>query len=196
MSSHHFVKEGQEPALLIIDPIGLSVAEPLLEWSPLVIAHEKALEEVLLWGIKIDVVLAKNDHFEELKNRLQEQAPLKILGYDHNSDPLQTVLSFLMNLRQAALSILSHHPENLFDKLSPFMDEFTLTILSHDRKWIGIGSGSYKKWFPNGVELFLYGDSQLLKKEGLEASKQHYITKADGIVDLTNAGPFWVGEPL
>jgi hypothetical protein len=196
MSSHHFVKEGQEPALLIIDPIGLSIAEPLLEWSPLVIAHEECLEEVLLWGIKIDVVLVKNDNSEELKNRLLEQAPVRILSYDHNSDLLQIVLSFLIDHKQTALSILSHHPEKLFDKLCTFTDEFALTILSHNRKWIGIGSGSYKKWFPNGAELFLYGDSQLIKKEGLEASKQHYVTKADGIVDLTSTAPFWVGEPL
>jgi hypothetical protein len=196
MSSHHFVKEGQEPALLIMDPIGLSVVEPLLEWSPLVIAHEESLEEVLLWGIKIDIVLAKNDNSEELRHRLQEQAPIKMLGYDYNSDPLQTVLSFLINQQQAALSILSQHPEKLFDKLRPFTDVFALTVLSPTKKWTGIGSGSYTKWFPNSAELFLYGDLQLIKKEGLEASKQHYITKADGIVNLTSASPFWVGETL
>ena len=43
MSSHHFVKEGQEPALLIMDALSLALIEPLLEWAPQVIVCENAL---------------------------------------------------------------------------------------------------------------------------------------------------------
>ena len=57
MSSHHFVKEGQEPALFILDNIPFQYAESLLEWVPLVMVADRALENVLHWGIKIDVVL-------------------------------------------------------------------------------------------------------------------------------------------
>ena len=57
MSSHHFVKEDQEPALIIADASAVSFEkiQELLEWSPTVIVMESSLEMVLSWGIKMDV---------------------------------------------------------------------------------------------------------------------------------------------
>ena len=59
MSSHHFVREGQEPALLILDALAFDIAGPLLEWAPLVVVAQSAVDEVMLWNIKMDVVLAE-----------------------------------------------------------------------------------------------------------------------------------------
>src|SRR5690606_13901028 len=75
MSSHHFVKEGQEPALLILDEVDSSLVQPLLEWSPLVIVAEAAVHHVLAWGIKIDVLLASDEGIDELKIAMRDQAP-------------------------------------------------------------------------------------------------------------------------
>ena len=60
MSSHHFVKEQQEPAVFILDAehIHLDRISGLLEWVPTILVSEKALDRVLSWGIKIDVILA------------------------------------------------------------------------------------------------------------------------------------------
>ena len=79
MSSHHFVKEGQEPALFILEPISFQVASPLLEWAPLVLVSANALDDVLRWGIKIDVVLVEKSRVETLTRNLLEQVPIKIL---------------------------------------------------------------------------------------------------------------------
>jgi hypothetical protein len=196
MSSHHFVIEGQEPALLIIDPIGLPRIESLLEWSPLIIIYEQCAEEVLLWGIKVDVVIAENNNAETLKHKLLEQTPVKILTRNPIEDPLQTVLYFLLSIKQQALSIGLDDPNSVFDKLLPFTNKFSFTLISKEQKWINMASGSYKKWFPKGTELFLRADAQTLKTEGLEASGRHYIAKADGLIRVESAVPFWVGEIL
>jgi thiamine pyrophosphokinase len=61
MSSHHIVRDDQEPALIIAN--GASCSEELmgqlLEWSPLVIVLDSAIERVLelmfYWAISIEV---------------------------------------------------------------------------------------------------------------------------------------------
>ena len=63
MSSHHIVRDDQEPALIIAN--GASCSEELigqlLEWSPLVIVLDSAMDRVLELGIKIDVLLGDFD---------------------------------------------------------------------------------------------------------------------------------------
>ena len=56
MSSHHIVRDEQEPALLIDDAsvIHFEFVELLLEWSPRVMVTSNAIDEVLNWGVKID----------------------------------------------------------------------------------------------------------------------------------------------
>src|ERR671912_567944 len=56
MSSHHYVKEAQEPALLVADALADDHLLSLLEWSPVVLAASQALPKVASWGIRVDVV--------------------------------------------------------------------------------------------------------------------------------------------
>lgn len=81
MSSHHFVKEQQEPALLLLDTAQLSYEQiaPLLEWVPTVLVAEPMVERVLSWGIKIDVILATREYQKAHFNLLEEQYPLRFL---------------------------------------------------------------------------------------------------------------------
>src|SRR5688572_18870164 len=94
MSSHHFVREGQEPALLILDPVPVSLAGPLLEWAPIIMVSGNALEEVLTWQIKIDIALTTPAKEEVTKEKLLSQAPIKVLS-THSEDDLSAALHFL-----------------------------------------------------------------------------------------------------
>lgn len=84
MSSHHVVRDEQEPALLIDDPFALQLefVEHLLEWSPTVVVTANALDEVLHWGIKVDVVLAHTSQIESLKPRLKDQQPIDLYAFE------------------------------------------------------------------------------------------------------------------
>ena len=81
MSSHHFVKEQQEPAVFILDVEGVSfdTVAPLLEWSPTLLVAQEAVEVVLGWGIKIDIILASQAFQNENEHLLEIQYPLRFL---------------------------------------------------------------------------------------------------------------------
>ena len=63
MSSHHIVREKQEPALIIAngEACSFDLLGQLLEWSPFVVVLDQAIHRVIELGIKIDVLLGDFD---------------------------------------------------------------------------------------------------------------------------------------
>ncbi|MBD3725125.1 MAG: thiamine diphosphokinase, partial [Flavobacteriaceae bacterium] len=63
MSSHHIVRDDQEPALIIANGAACSkeLMGQLLEWSPFVVVLDSAIDRVLNLGIKVDVLLGDFD---------------------------------------------------------------------------------------------------------------------------------------
>ena len=63
MSSHHIVRDDQEPALIIANGQSCSfeLMGQLLEWSPVVMVLDGAIHRVLELGIKLDIVLGDFD---------------------------------------------------------------------------------------------------------------------------------------
>src|SRR6186997_3323184 len=115
MSSHHFVKEGQEPALFILDNIPFHHAESLLEWVPLVMVADRALEIVLQWGIKIDIVLQDQYSFEVLEDLVQDQGPIQILISDRHHI-VKTGLQYLDKNGYDAVNLLGIPREETFQE--------------------------------------------------------------------------------
>ncbi|MFT5479397.1 MAG: thiamine pyrophosphokinase, partial [Bacteroidia bacterium] len=66
MSSHHFVRDKQEPALIIANGQACSdhLLNQLLEWCPFVLVLDGALDRVLMKRIKVDAVLGDFDSIE------------------------------------------------------------------------------------------------------------------------------------
>ena len=91
MSSHHIVRDDQEPALIIAN--GASCNEELLgqllEWSPLVVVLDSAIERVIDLNIKIDVVLGDFDRDFNPYELLKSQYPIEIV---HTPDQNKTDL--------------------------------------------------------------------------------------------------------
>ena len=100
MSSHHVVTENQEPALLILNPdsIQFEKVQELLEWSPLVIVSDTALEGVLRRGIKIDVLLTPGTG-EEYNQVKIDQSPLHILHFEKGQSELGAGLQFFVGTK-------------------------------------------------------------------------------------------------
>jgi len=59
LSSHHFVKENQEPALIIdhLTAFPFSKLEDLLDWAPQAIRLPSALPQAISYQFKIDVIM-------------------------------------------------------------------------------------------------------------------------------------------
>lgn len=182
MSSHHFVREDQEPALLIIDAnaVPFETVQELLEWSPTVIVAEQALSQVLLWGIKIDVVIAITEHLQQLASELRDQFPLKLLSCNTAEEALSTGLYFLMAAKQKAVNILSTEPLEFFESFS----SIDLTVFRSGSRWSFIRSGKYEKWLPTGRTLRIYPDGK----------RATLITGKEEIVTIQRDYGFWIAE--
>ncbi len=197
MSSHHFVKEGQEPALVILEAYSLEAVEALLEWAPLVVVSEKVLDEVLRWGIKIDVVVAKTDNLAWLDQQLSDQGPVKFLKY--SDDLFSPIFEFLLSNNQQAVTLVSNSFRETMEASMPFGKSLNISILTSSVRWSYIAGGHFKKWVPNGTPLLIdtRGPVQIHPaNEQRRLTGDRVVTTADGIVSLESTGGFWVGEAV
>jgi hypothetical protein len=193
MSSHHFVKEGQEPALFILGPAMLSDLHPLLEWSPLVIVHETMLEEALRWGIKIDAVVTEKDT-RHLTDQLDVQGPVKILSTEKSA--LKTGFRFLKSIGQSAVAIAVQDPITVLEDAAVSADDLQVTVIAAAVKWSLIRTGVFIKWFPEKTPISFHGLTGTLTINGCAWQGIPYLTEFAAVVEARHHGPFWVGEPV
>jgi thiamine pyrophosphokinase len=189
MSSHHIVKEDQEPALLIADAdaVSFDIVQQLLEWSPTVVVLANALEKVLGWGIKLDVVLASSERVSAYMEVLKNQMPVKILFHGPGDDPLSTAMMFFTAGKYKAVNIVGSIPELSDD----FTGQLDLVCFHSGKRWSYIRKGRYEKWLTKGTQL-TFSDKKV-KVDGLNESG---IVYSDGLVKIQADGPFWIGEDL
>jgi hypothetical protein len=196
MSSHHFVREGQEPALLILDALTFDIAGPLLEWAPMVVVAQPAVEDVILWNIKMDVVLADDKHVQALSSRLVDQAPLTILSHASDESPLINALYFLIRKKQNGVNIFSSNPDETILLAEKFADQLQISITDGTLKWSGVTSGHFEKWMTAKTPIYLRKsrEHQSIAFFGLKEAGDHYESLADGMIRLQSDAWFWVGE--
>ena len=97
MSSHHIVREDQEPALLIVNAHAMAFEkiQELLEWMPTVIVLADQVETVVAWGIKVDVVIVPLTAMELWRDKLADQTPVKLIPYNLKEYPMDIAFYFL-----------------------------------------------------------------------------------------------------
>ncbi len=194
MSSHHFVKEGQEPALLIAEALSFELAEPLLEWAPLVVVCDTALDEVLHWGIKIDAVTGEATQVHALQDKTVEQAPVKVLSYQPGEDPLENALHFLIASKNTAVNIMTGSVKNRLHLAKNF-PQIQIVLMDHDRKW-SLHTHPFEKWVPAGTSFLIHpqNDSQKFTLTGLISEGEHVTASIDGLITIESDNIFWIGE--
>lgn len=194
MSSHHFVRDGQEPALLIIEDLPFSLAGPLLEWVPLVIVHQQAAENVLSWGIKIDAILTTTPLY--MQPQMQEQGPLEqLLISETDCDGIVTSLTYLGHRGHTAVNIMATLQPRWLNLPVQFPD-LVINFLDANHRWT-YSNRVYEKWLPANITLSLAAHQDLdYTVAGLNQHNQkQYISVSDGWVRITSSHGFWVGEP-
>jgi len=209
MSSHHIVRDEQEPALLIADPSALQLefVEQLLEWSPTVLVTEYALQEVLKWGIKIDVVVARFDSIEALKPRLVAQSPVKLLGFE-SGDLLGSAYIFLQDHGYHAVNVLADiYNSPILDLSKTYKSLIDTVIFYNDQKWTYLQTGRFQKWVSTGHHLGIHpvAAGTFLRSEGFYTNWENEMllepieltAAVTGTVKLTtNEKPLWLVETV
>lgn len=200
MSSHHFVKEQQEPALLILDTkgFGYETIASLLEWSPTVLVAQEAVLTVISWGIKIDLILAQMDFQKSNYHLLEEQYPIKFLNVANN-EFLEQGLQYLIATKHSAVNIIGFDHQDVFgleEKLT-FLD---LVIWDAPMRYFPIKNGVFKKWFSSATLQLHAPEGTFIEVQEDSESQIHRITYAtfievdEGTTVLKSDKIFWVGE--
>jgi thiamine pyrophosphokinase len=182
MSSHHIVREKQEPALLVLglDNFPEELLGQLLEWSPTVIATAQTAENLVSRGIKIDWIITNGQD-----KVLQSDVKLMSCGDCNLSD---AALEFLADNEYSAVNIITDDL-NLAD-YEPFANKIDLVIFNNDLKIYPIASG-FSKWKPADELIEVLSPAKRFDFTGLEKiDHRHYKTTADGFFALHFDEPF------
>jgi len=203
MSSHHFVKEFQEPALLILSlkDHDIEKLESLLEWAPYVIVHENVFADILKKEIKIDAVLCQNANRELI---------LELIEMQWNIELFEIVPTD--NLIQKSLNIVEKNGGrnlNVFDTANTLSIEFPLfesqnsqiVVFGQNIKWHLPIELKFEKWLAANTILHLKtANFTALNIEGnyMQVSNNQISITANGLVSISSIkNEKWlIGEPF
>lgn len=202
MSSHHFVKEQQEPALLILhaDDYDFDLVSEILEWSPTVVVAQHALDKVLSWGIKIDRIIAEEGFLQNNIRLFEEQYPLEISD-PHGDTFLDTGINYILESGHTAVIILGFDHTKVID-LEPMLSNLDLVIYDGPIRYYPAKSGTLKKWLPAGsVQLHAPENSfiELTTSDGsrlIRINHATFVEIEEGLITFKGKGVFWIGEFL
>lgn len=163
MSSHHIIREGQEPALIIANGESCSneLLGQLLEWSPFVVVLDGAINRVLELGIKIDVLLGDFDSKNHAVEQIQAQQKIEIVHtHDQNKTDLQKGIEFLIARNFDAVNIIwatgrraDHNLSNITD-IVRYKQQINI-VLHDDYSKIFQLPKRYQKWYVKDTVLSL-----------------------------------------
>ena len=186
MSSHHIVKEKQEPALYI-DELGNFNEEllgQLLEWSPTLLVNGENYDKILSLGLKVDIVVNGNpDHTQE--NTKVIQGPV---------DALMVAVNYLFEEKYPAVNVITDKFD--LEKFAGFNDQINLVVFSAKAKHYTIKSG-FSVWKPAGSEFNIFGNSYLEVSNLRQNEEGIFVVEKDGFVEFSFAGnPIFISEPI
>lgn len=161
MSSHHIVRDDQEPALIIANgaPCSNELLGQLLEWSPLVIVLDSAIERVMELGIKVDVLLGDFDQGFDPEHYRNLQFPLEIVyAPDQEKTDLEKAFDYLVEKGHKAVNVVwatgkrADHTITNITNIVRFQDTLKIVILDDHSKIFQLPK-RYEKWYPKGFPI-------------------------------------------
>lgn len=178
MSSHHIVRDAQEPALIIAngEACAAELLGQLLEWSPTVVVLDGAAERAASLGIKIDVLLGDFDRLDNLEEIRQAQYPVEIVCLpDQESTDLEKGIEFLIERGYPAANIVwatgkrADHTLNNLMSLVKYQGRINLVMWDDYSKIFPV-NGHFEKWYTQGsvISLLPVGTAAGVVTEGLK----------------------------
>lgn len=163
MSSHHIIRDDQEPALIIAngEECNSEILGELLEWSPFVVVLDGAIQRVLDSGIKVDVLLGDFDiniNFEFIHS---QQSDIQII-HTPNQDKtdLEKAIEFLIERGHKAVNIVwatgrrADHTITNITNLVRYKHQIKAVMIDSHSKIFPI-VGSFEKWYEKGTPISL-----------------------------------------
>jgi hypothetical protein len=157
MSSHHIVREKQEPALYIhhLGNFDEEYLGQLLEWSPTLLVASSEYEKAISLGLKVDVVIGNEESAHIQENTRWILSP---------TESLQAVVKYLIAEKYPAVNIISK--ENKFDDLAQLITEIDIVLFTETEKSYPVKPG-FSVWKPAGtifkIDIISYFETSNLK---------------------------------
>ncbi|WP_423148752.1 thiamine pyrophosphokinase [Rubrolithibacter danxiaensis] len=174
MSSHHIVREKQEPALLIMDLQEFEYENlgQLLEWSPTVLVDETVYPLADKLGIKIDAVITSKP--------LTTQYHTHLIATENS--PMEDGLKFLVGEQYPAVNVITR--EFILKDFVLFAELINVAVFTGGKKIYSIKSG-FSKWQVAGQQIELLHEVYGLTTSGLRFIGQNLLeTQKDGFYSL------------
>lgn len=186
MSSHHIVKDNQEPALVIADGEACSseLLGQLLEWSPHVVVLDKAWSRVKHLGIKVDVVLGDFDDCtaEVVKSEVGEGIRV-VHKPNQNKTDLEKAIDYLFEREFNMVNIVwatGRRMDHTFNNICTLAKYPGRSIVIYDNySRIFLLPESYQKHYPAGQILSLFPIGTV---EGIETSGLKYNLRKEPLI--------------
>ena len=178
MSSHHIVRDDQEPALIIANGESCSseLLGQLLEWSPIVVVLDSAITRVLELGIKVDVLLGDFDRNFNAYNYKDSQYPIEIVYTpNQNKTDLEKAFDYLIERKIPAVNVVwatgrrADHTITNVTNIIRYKNELKIVILDDYSKIFQLPQ-KFQKWYPSKTILSLIpiGSVEGISSENLE----------------------------
>lgn len=155
MSSHHIVRDDQEPALIIANGAECSreLLDQLLEWSPFVVVLDSAIERVIDLSIKVDVLLGDFDRGFSPEYYKEKQYPLEIVYTpDQDKTDLEKAFEYLIQKGHKAVNVVwatgkrADHTISNITNIVRFKDQLKIVIID-DHSKIHLLPNKFEKWY-------------------------------------------------
>lgn len=163
MSSHHIVRDDQEPALIIANGAECSneLLGQLLEWSPIVIVLDSAMERVVNLGIKVDVLLGDFDSDFNPEIYKEKQFPLEIVhAPNQDKTDLEKAFDYLIEKGHKAVNVIwatgkrADHTITNITNIVSYRNKLKIVILD-DHSKVFLLPNKFEKWYIKNTPISL-----------------------------------------
>lgn len=164
MSSHHFVRDGQEPALIIAngESCSLSILNQLLEWNPYVLVLDGAISRVVELNIRFDGWLGDFDSAPHIENLREQFGNIEVVHTpDQSKTDLQKGIEFICSKGFKDANIVwatGRRADHTFQNLATlplYAAHINLNIIDDYSKVFNLPR-VFKKWYPANTKISLF----------------------------------------
>lgn len=184
MSSHHIVRDDQEPALIIANGAACQseLLGQLLEWSPLVVVLDSAIERVMELDIKVDILLGDFDRNFNPEQYKTKQFPIEIIHTpDQDKTDLEKAFDYLISRNITAVNVVwatgkrADHTITNITNIIRYRDTLKIVILD-DHSKIFLLPKKFEKWYPAKTPISLIPIGHVT---GIHSTNLFYPLKGD-----------------
>lgn len=163
MSSHHIVRDDQEPALIIANGASCNpeLLGQLLEWSPLVVVLDSAMVRVMELDIKVDVLLGDFDRGFDSEIYKISQYPIEIIHTpDQDKTDLEKAFDYLIQRKIPAVNVVwatgrrADHTITNLTNIARYRNLLKIVILD-DHSKVFLLPKKFEKWYTANTPISL-----------------------------------------